>query len=206
LTKIELFEELANIDENGCSRWVFTSEFIGKYQSLRLLNGSGWARNDGNFGKKYLIEKDCSLTPGNKIDAIRTVGFNNAPKITQSIRQDIRKHYANKPSALSGVYEKGRMEVDHKNGRKDDPRVMNTKTQTLDDFMPLTKSENDMKRQKCKECKRNNTRFKATTLGYPIDYWCGNEKRDNNPDGCVGCFLYDPIEFRKHLYTTNKND
>lgn len=199
LTKIQLFEELANIDENGFSRWVYTTEFVGKYQSLQLLNGSGWARNDGAFGKKYIIEKDYSITPGNKIDAIRTCGFNKAPKTTQNIRSDIYTFYQNKPSALSGVFEKNRMEIDHKNGRKDNLRVMNIATQTVDDFMPLTKSENDMKRQKCKECKRSGCRFKATTLGYPIDYWYGDSIRPDSPDGCIGCFLYDPIEFREHL-------
>lgn len=50
-TKIELFEELAEIDENGFSRWVSVDEFVGKYQSLQLLNGAGWSRNDGPFGR-----------------------------------------------------------------------------------------------------------------------------------------------------------
>ncbi len=35
-TKIELFEELAEIDENGCSRWVYVTEFVGKYQGLQF--------------------------------------------------------------------------------------------------------------------------------------------------------------------------
>ena len=52
-TKIELFEELANIDENGFSRWVNVDEFVDKYQGLQLLNGAGWSRDDGSFGKKY---------------------------------------------------------------------------------------------------------------------------------------------------------
>jgi hypothetical protein len=32
MTKIELFEELAQVDENGYSRWVSVDEFVGKYQ------------------------------------------------------------------------------------------------------------------------------------------------------------------------------
>ena len=27
-TKVELFEELAGVDENGCSRWVRVDEFV----------------------------------------------------------------------------------------------------------------------------------------------------------------------------------
>ena len=62
-TKIELFEELAGIDKNGCSRWVSVDEFVGKYQGLELLNGAGWSRDDGTFGKKYIIEIDlCELS------------------------------------------------------------------------------------------------------------------------------------------------
>ena len=58
-TKIELFEELAGIDENGCSRWVSVDEFVGKYQGLQLLNGAGW---DGQetmelLGKSTLLNE-----------------------------------------------------------------------------------------------------------------------------------------------------
>ncbi len=49
MTKIELFEELAQVDKNGCSRWVNVTEFVGKYQGLQLLNGAGWSRDDGPF-------------------------------------------------------------------------------------------------------------------------------------------------------------
>ena len=55
MTKIELFEELAQVDENGYSRWVSVDEFVGKYQGLQLLNGAGWSRDDGPFGRKYIV-------------------------------------------------------------------------------------------------------------------------------------------------------
>ena len=35
-SKAELFIELAQPDENGCSRWVDTSEFTGEYERLKL--------------------------------------------------------------------------------------------------------------------------------------------------------------------------
>lgn len=37
LTKIQLFEELAQLDENGVSRWVSVDEFVGKYQFNRII-------------------------------------------------------------------------------------------------------------------------------------------------------------------------
>ena len=75
LTKIELFEELAKPDENGVSRWVGVDEFTGRYEFLRFGKGADWARGDKAFGRKYIIEKDKTRTPGNRIDAIRTNGF-----------------------------------------------------------------------------------------------------------------------------------
>ena len=58
LTKIELWEKLAQPDENGVTRWVSVDEFVGEYQGLQLLNGAGWSRDDGPFGRKYIIERD----------------------------------------------------------------------------------------------------------------------------------------------------
>ncbi|MBQ2152799.1 MAG: hypothetical protein II440_05065, partial [Clostridia bacterium] len=46
LTKIELWEKLAQPDENGVTRWVSVDEFVGEYQGLQLLNGAGWSRDD----------------------------------------------------------------------------------------------------------------------------------------------------------------
>ena len=76
---------------------------------------------------------------------------------------------------------------------------MNIKTQKLEDFQPLSKAANDAKRQFCKECRRTNKRFDAKKLGYPISFYAGNENHMGNEEGCIGCFWYDPLEFRKHL-------
>ncbi len=194
-TKIELFEELAEIDENGCSRWVNVNEFVGKYQGLQLLNGAGWSRDDGSFGKKYLVERDKTITPGNKTDAIRTVGFNNG-SYSQHIRADIKKQIQNRRCVVLGT---SNPEVDHKNGMKNEDRVMQNEDQRLSDFQPLSKAANDAKRQFCKECKKTGIRYDAKQLGYPMSYYKGSAKHNYEEDACIGCFWYDPIEFRKHL-------
>lgn len=195
MTKIELFEELAHIDENGCSRWVLTTEFVGKYQGLQMLNGSGWARDDGAFGKKYIIERDRSITPGNKIDAIRTVGFKNGD-YSQYIRADIKKEIKKRRCVVLGTSDP---EVDHKNGMKNEGRVMRNENQRLEDFQPLSKPANDAKRQCCKECRKTGKRFDAKLLGYPISYYSGVAEHHNEENACVGCYWYDPLEFKKHL-------
>lgn len=195
MTKIELFEELAQPDENGCSRWVFVTEFVGKYQGLQLLNGSGWARDDGTFGKKYIIERNRNITPGNKIDAIRTVGFNNGD-YSQHIRTDIKRTIKARRCVVLGT---SNPEVDHKNGMKNEDRVMRNEDQRLEDFQPLSKAANDAKRQFCKECRRTGIRYDAKQLGYPISYYQGGAKHNCEEDACIGCYWYDPIEFKKHL-------
>ena len=59
-TKTSLFLELAQPDENGISRWVSVTEFVGKYASLKFGNGANWTRSDGNLAKKYILERDNS--------------------------------------------------------------------------------------------------------------------------------------------------
>lgn len=195
MTKIDLWEELAQPDENGVSRWVYVTEFVGKYQGLQLLNGAGWSRDDGTFGKKYIIERDRSLTPGNKVDAMRTVGFNNGD-FSQHINANIKREIKAKRCVVLGT---SNPEVDHKNGMKNEARVMRNEDQKLSDFQPLSKAANDAKRQYCKECMRTKTRYDAKKLGYPMSYYKGGPNHNFEEDACVGCYWYDPIEFKKHL-------
>ncbi len=195
-TKNNLFLELAKPDiETGSSRWVSTSEFVGRYKSLELGNGGSWCRKESTLAKVYIIEFDKNQSPGNRIDRIRLNGFNKEDLGSQQIRTDIRKVIKNQRCVVLGT---SNPEVDHKNGRKNDLRVMTLETQTLDDFQPLSKAANDAKRQFCKECRSTGDRYDAKKLGYPISFTKGQLKYENDL-GCIGCFWYDPIDFRKNL-------
>ncbi|MCI8631398.1 MAG: restriction endonuclease [Firmicutes bacterium] len=196
LTKIELFEELAQPDENGVSRWVDVSEFTGRYEFLRFGNGADWARSDGAFGRKYIIEKDKSRTPGNKIDALRTAGFAVDNSYSSYIDPQIKKIIKEMRCVVLGTSEP---ECDHKNGMKNEDRVMQNTEQRVSDFQPLSKAANDAKRQFCKECRKTGIRYDAKKLGYPMSYYKGGAHHNNEENACIGCFWYDPIEFRKHL-------
>lgn len=201
-TQQELFLELAQPNEKGISRWVYTSEFVGKYSSLELLNGLSWGRKSSTLAKTYNVETDKSITPGNKIDRIRLNGFNtcHTSTHTQSIRSDIKQEISRQRCVILGTNRScdHKTEVDHKDGRKNDSRVMNTSTQTIEDFQPLSKPANDAKRQFCKECKETNLRYDAKKLGYTISFTKGNINYTDEI-GCSGCFWYDPIAFRKEL-------
>ena len=126
-TQQELFLELAKPNENGVSRWVNTSEFVGKYSTLELLNGLSWGRTSSTLAKKYVIETDKTITPGNKIDRIRLNGFNisHTATHTQTIRSDIKKEISQKRCVVLGTNRScdHKTEVDHKDGRKDNFRA-----------------------------------------------------------------------------------
>lgn len=196
LTKIELWEKLAQPDENGVTRWVSVDEFVGEYQGLQLLNGAGWSRNDGPFGRKYIIERDKSRTPGNRTDAIRTIGFYTDTSFSAYIDPNIKKTIQSQRCVVLGT---SNPEVDHKNGMKNEARVMQNEHQRLSDFQPLSKAANDAKRQYCKECKRTGIRYDAKLLGYPMSYYSGNAYHNGEETACIGCYWYDPLEFKRHL-------
>ncbi len=194
-SKAELFLELAKPDENGVSRWVDASEFTGKYGELKFGNGASWARKERALAQKYIVELDKSITPGNGIDRIRLNGKNDGD-YSQHIRSDIKQAIRQKRCVILGT---SSPEVDHKNGRKNESRVMRNEEQKLSDFQPLSKAANDAKRQFCKECKKTGIRYDAKQLGYPISYYAGGPVHSGKEDGCIGCFWYDPLEFRRHL-------
>lgn len=85
MTKTELFLDLAKPDNNGISRWVNVSEFIGKYIDLQLGNGGSWCRASSSLAKRYIVEFDKSQTSGNSIDSIRLNGFNQNIQFQQNI-------------------------------------------------------------------------------------------------------------------------
>ena len=200
MTKIDLFIELAKPDENGISRWVYVTEFTGKYKALQLGNGGSWCRKSSTLAQKYILEFDKSLTSGNSIDAIRMYGFNNENNFKQTIRADIKAYYKDKKCVMLGINGKSentKIEVDHKDGRKDNSRVSETSTQHLEDFQPLCKAANDVKREICKVCKETNKRWNAKNLkGNPYPFYAGNEDYTDEL-GCIGCYQYDPVEYRK---------
>jgi hypothetical protein len=200
MTKTELFIKLAQPDENGYSRWVEKSEFVGEYAPLMFQNGCDFARRNSTLAKKYIVVLKKDTTPGPSVDAIKLDGYNKKESFNQSIRADIRKKLKTEKCVMLGINgtsENTKIEIDHKDGRKDDWRVSNVSTQKEEDFQPLCKAANDIKRQICKQCKETNLRWDAKNIkGNPYSFYEGNEKYTDSL-GCVGCYQYDPVEYRK---------
>ena len=200
MTKTELFLELAKPNQKGISRWVKATKFVDEYKELQLGNGGSWCRASSTLAKKYNVEFDKSLTSGNSIDAIRLNGFNTNTTFSQNIRSDIKNFYKNQNCVMLGIQgnsENTKIEIDHKDGRKDDWRVSDVKMQKLEDFKTLCKDANDAKRQICKKCKETDKRWNAKNLkGNPYSFYKGDENYTEDL-GCVGCYQYDPVEYRK---------
>lgn len=196
---IDLFLELAQPNKNGESRWVYTTEFTGIYKPLELGNGCSWGRKESQLQKLYKVEFDKSITPGNRIDAIRLVGKNTGQHFNQTIRKDICEKIRKRKCVMLGVNGSSantQIEVDHKDGRKNDMRVSDQSTQQLEDFQPLCKAANDIKRQICKKCKETDKRWDARNIeGNPYSFYEGDENYSET-QGCIGCYQYDPVEYR----------
>ena len=188
-TLADLFLELAKPDHQGFSRRVPVTEFVGKYERLRMGNGGSWCRDDGALARRYNIDR-CKK--GGRIVSVRLYGYNKNP-IIKTIRQDIKEHHREERCVVLAT---GNTEVDHKDGRRDDPKLNDTATQQIEDFQPLSKAANYAKRQHCKECRETGNRFDAKRLGYTVSQIKGNGLYRGS---CVGCYWYDPKAFNAAL-------
>lgn len=196
---IDLFLELAKPNEQtGESRWVYTTEFIGKYKDLVLGNGLSWGRKSSRLQRDYIVEVKRE-GKGNSITAIRLTSYNHNTHFCQNIRQDIKDHISKRKCVMLGINgssENTSIEVDHKDGRKNDMRVSDISTQKIEDFQPLCKAANDIKRQICKLCKKTDKRWDAKNIsGNPYSFYAGDENYTEEL-GCKGCYQYDPVEYR----------
>lgn len=152
-------------------------------------NGSPYFNNDRGLGRLHSYEKEKI---GNKIIKVRLTGYrikdlnNNKPRIPKFVRDYYSKMYPYCVFDYSG-YDV----IDHKNGRPPFP-----KNPTELDFQPASTHANDTKRKHCYKCNNTGKRFDARKLGFILGWIKGTEDF-NKQINCVGCYLYDPIAFRK---------
>lgn len=188
-TKAALFLKLAAPNADGFSRRVHVSEFTGEYAGLAFGNGASWARDDGGLAKAFNVRR---IHEKGRVAAIELHGFKKNP-INKAVPPDIAAEVRKGRCAVLGV---GNVEVDHKDGRRDDPRLQDPSRVRLEDFQPLSKAANNAKRQHCKNCRETGRRFDATRLGYAIAQWVGNGEYRGT---CVGCFWHDPRRFNREV-------
>ena len=96
---------------------------------------------------------------------------------------------------------------DHRNDLYNDSRVLNNKTQELDDFQPLCNSCNLRKRQVCIDEKTNKKLYSAKNLYKNYDFEFPWEKKvfDVKDINCkLDTYWYDKTEFQRKLELYSK--
>lgn len=224
--KWEYLMDYVELDENGCSRVYSLKEIAAHGNEIKVDlsfgNGASYVRTDtaGRFQKKYdyvlykengfnynvphFDEHGVLIPKGTgKNIAIQFLGYMTPEKWELRCGQthdhiipvNIRKACIARDKCCVFTGCTTSLECDHKNGRY--PK--SASDLTVEDVQTVCKAVNDMKRTKCNNCIKTNKRFDASTLHYPKGWTQGNEYYDEIL-GCLGCYLYDPIQFRKDLY------
>lgn len=177
-------------DSDGFSAEITINELTNYHPSFKTSNGGDWCRSHNSYlGHTYIIRRTKQR---GRIYSIKLDGLNKGLTINQGIRKDIVETISKQRCVILDV---GRVEVDHKNGKKDEYYMNELSEQSISDFQPLSKAANDAKREHCKKCKATGKRYDAKRLGYSESF----TKGDFDTDNCQGCYWYDPKKFNEEI-------
>jgi hypothetical protein len=151
------------------------------------------------FLEKYKIDFEDKKIKKNSIIGIM-IHYINEKKEIRPISLKIKKELKNKNCVMCGSYSS--TVIDHKNDLYNDPRVLDVKTQCIDDFQVLCNHCNLQKRQISINEKKNNKIYSAKNLDrykiYEFDFPWEKIFFDIKKFNTKNCSLwYDPIEFQK---------
>ena len=203
--KFEKFLQIFKPNSEGISEWISIEEI--------KEGGIKWGDNGNGRHGKYLgykkyewkVKREGS-SEKSKITHLKLNGFDKFEKYQRYIRKDIKKYYKNKPCVACGT--KTNLVCDHKNDLYNDPRVLDMKTQTFDDFQSLCNGCNLRKRTVGKKTRESGKRYSALNIPqFAVDgiaFIKGNETFDkDDPNAMVGTYWYDPVYFRKEVKRIN---
>ncbi len=210
LTKKQVaIDDLFKPNNEGVSDWI-SREKMNENSVLKWGNNGvtrhGVFHKDDRYNWEFKRKND---NPSGKIEAIRTAGINQEKVLEQNrpIRDDIHKYHKATGCVVCGSLSD--LVTDHKNDLYNDPRVLNMKTQTKEDFQCLCNHCNLQKRQIAKKTLETGKRYGATNIPslaiFGIDFIEGDETFDkNNVDAMIGTYWYDPVKFMDYIKTTLK--
>lgn len=198
ITNLQKVNELFKPDEDGCSRWVSTSEFEAA--------GLKWSANGNGRNGKFWGVKDYFWDDGRdgntttKIQMLRLDGKDISEKYGRSIAQRIHKEVRDAPGAYCvACFETSDLVTDHKNDLYNDARVLDTKTQVVGDFQCLCNRCNLKKRQVSKVTRQTGKRQPAPRipgLDYYTEFIEGDENYNpDDIDAMKGTYWYDPVAY-----------
>jgi 5-methylcytosine-specific restriction endonuclease McrA len=200
---------------------IIARDQLEKYKELNWGNngvGDRWANKKYNYSVVYANHK-TKLYSENDEDAIlpevldafictnqskrgnAIVGiFVYSPRINVVLRC-IKKTITCQPCVICGTTTE--IICDHKNDLYDDQRVLNTSTQSLNDFQPLCNHCNLRKRQIVKHEKDTQKRFTVKMLPqykYEIYPFLFPWEQYAYGIGRACSYWYDPVEFQKKIF------
>lgn len=118
--------------------------------------------------------------------------------VSRPIRKDIKDIILNNPCVSCGS--NNDIVCDHKNDLYNDQRVLNIKTQRLEDFQPLCNHCNLQKRQICKEERTIKKLYSGKNIPHLRIYnfifpWELKKYDEKNPLLKIDTYWYDPVHF-----------
>ena len=153
--------------------------------------------NTMNFPKKG--DDDYTKGKAGAVLYIKFYGFAEKKITSQGIRADISKSI--KKNACCSCGTTHNIECDHKNDlwEYNDERIGHREKQTIDDFQPLCKHCNDVKRGiKAKTIKEKK---RQPAPGFPVDFVEGSDMFDiKDPNWYKGAYWGDVAYFKSKLY------
>ena len=155
-------------DASGSSRWISREEIAGN-KILRL--GEIMGQQDTVFILRIDVTLGKKQGKGS-ITALRTLSYSDDVLYgaKRPIRLDIHAHHKKVGCVVCGSHSD--LVTDHKNDLYNDPRVLDAKTQTIDDFQCLCNHCNLQKRQVSKVTKELGKRIGATAIPSLVNIWC----------------------------------
>lgn len=194
--RLVLIDKVFAPNTQGVSRWVTVEECVKA--------GLPWSTN-GNVRYNTVWNDDryvwnFNRGPTRKIVAIKMNGLNEKQNTNRPIRMDIRKALKHEACVACGSYSD--IVIDHKNDLYNDPRVLDVRTQVIEDFQPLCNHCNLQKRAVSVKMRETGKRYPATNIPMlaplGIDFTMGDETYDpNDVNATVGTYWHDPVEFVK---------
>lgn len=202
----EDFETLSDLQWH-CTKCELKSGQAKTWQVWRQEKGIQLDQDEkGNWYKKLYCENCKEKTIHRKLKSVEILEVNKARSgIPSKIAKRVKQLYDNEEAVLLRKLSDNELEVDHRFpqirwGENEADNSLLSDEQLKEKFMLLNRSHNLLKSRYCERC------FAEKIRGsFPgIKYWYeGNEQwqgaNDCDPSGCVGCFWYDPYEWRKKL-------
>ena len=200
MDRLQQVRDFFQPNEEGVSEWKTREEIMET--PLGRNWGNGAFRYGVLFGVDYYLyeERRQNNNSRGRIDAVRTSGIRENHVESRPIRPDIRSQLLGQYSACIVCGCSSSLVIDHKNHLYNNPRVLHSDTQVIDDFQVLCNHCNTQKRQTSVDERRTGIRYPGTRIpqlaGFGIDYIHGDASFDtNDPNTMNGTYWYDPLQF-----------